>query len=159
MISIQNEDGYPINVDHLQSSIAMVITRHDMPLNSSVTVVLTNNDAVQALNLQHRGLDAPTDVLSFPADPLPTELIEDDEHYLGDLVIAYPYAVAQARQLKHSIADSLCLLVIHGTLHLLGYDHDTPRNRAEMWAEQGSILAKLGIDDAIVPSLEDSDHA
>ncbi|MEO1289908.1 MAG: rRNA maturation RNase YbeY [Chloroflexota bacterium] len=159
MISIQNDKAYIVDVSRLEIAIQTVIERHDVPDTSSVIVVLTTNDEVKLLNATHRGIDAPTDVLSFPADPLPPELREENEHYLGDLVIAYPYALAQAEKLNHPLDNSLCLLVVHGTLHLLGYDHDTPENRAEMWAEQAQVLAILDIDDAIVPALEDSDHA
>ena len=57
-----------------------------------------------------------------------------------------------------SLEDTLALLVVHGTLHLLGYEHDTPENRAEMWAEQAIVLKALHIDTSIVPSLEESKH-
>ncbi|MEO1646460.1 MAG: rRNA maturation RNase YbeY, partial [Chloroflexota bacterium] len=76
-----------------------------------------------------------------------------------DLIIAFPYTQAQAKRLGHDINDTLALLVIHGTLHLLGYDHDTPENRAEMWSVQANTLSAMGISDAIVPALEDADHA
>lgn len=155
-INIQNEDAYEINEKQLQKAVQAVIDRHDVSSTSGVTIVLTTDEAVQALNKQHRKIDAPTDVLSFPSDPLPEEVAE--ETYLGDLVIAYPYAISQAKTLAHDVNDSVCLLVIHGTLHLLGYDHDTPENRAEMWAEQSAILQQLGIDDNIVPKLESADH-
>ncbi len=158
-IEIQNEQAYAVNAEQLQRAIQLVIDRHDIAADSGVTAVLTTNESVQALNLQHRQVDAPTDVLSFTSDPLPPELLDDEAPYLGDLVIAYPYARSQAERLNHSIADSLCLLVIHGTLHLLGYTHDTAENRADMWAEQAAALSALGISDAIVPALEESDHA
>ncbi len=62
------------------------------------------------------------------------------------------------RQSVFNIVDSLALLIVHGTLHLLGYDHDTPENRAEMWQQQAIALQTLDIDESIVPTLEDSDH-
>lgn len=157
-IDIQNEQGYALKPKRLQQAIKTVIARHDVADDSAISVVFTTNDEVQALNLQHRQIDAPTDVLSFTAEPLPPELTDDAPPYLGDLVIAYPYAKSQAERLGHSLDDSLCLLVIHGTLHLLGYTHDTPSNRATMWQEQALALADLGISDAIVPTLEESDH-
>jgi len=157
-IHIQNEQNYPIDADLLQRAIQQVIDRHEVAANSGVSVVLTTNEAVQALNKQHRQIDTPTDVLSFPADPLPPELANTDVPYLGDLIIAYPYASAQAKRLEHNLEQSLALLVVHGTLHLLGYDHDTPQNRAAMWAEQSVVLKTLNISDAIVPSLEESDY-
>jgi probable rRNA maturation factor len=86
--------------------------------------------------------------------------LPDEPVYLGDLVIAYPYAQAQAQREGHDMMHSLLLLVVHGTLHLLGYDHDTVSNRAAMWAAQDRVLAALGVPLAIVPSLEsyEQDH-
>lgn len=165
MINIQNEQNFLIDSLRLQAAAQVVIDRHEVDAASSLSIVISTNEAVHTLNLQHRGVDAPTDVLSFPADPLPEELLaemdEDEEEppYLGDLVIAYPYASQQATSLKHDLGNSLALLVVHGTLHLLGYDHDTPENRAEMWEEQAEVLEALGIDTSIVPSLEGNDHA
>jgi probable rRNA maturation factor len=165
MINLQNEQNFQVDAARLQAAAQVVIERHEIDQASSLSIVISTNEAVHALNLQHRGVDAPTDVLSFPADPLPEELLEEMEDedeeppYLGDLVIAYPYASQQAASLKHDLNDSLALLVVHGTLHLLGYDHDNPENRAEMWEEQAAVLALLGIDTSIVPSLEGNDHA
>jgi probable rRNA maturation factor len=165
MINLQNEQNFQVDAARLQAAAQAVIERHEIDQASSLSIVISTNEAVHALNLQHRGVDAPTDVLSFPADPLPEELLEEMEDedeeptYLGDLVIAYPYASQQAANLKHDLNDSLALLVVHGTLHLLGYDHDTPENRAEMWEEQAAVLEHLGIDTSIVPSLEGNDHA
>jgi probable rRNA maturation factor len=166
MINIQNEQNFLIDSVRLQAAAQAVIDRHEVDEESSLSIVVSTNEAVHALNLQHRGVDAPTDVLSFPAAPLPEELLaelekeeESEPPYLGDLVIAYPYASQQAASLKHDLSDSLALLVVHGTLHLLGYDHDTPENRAEMWEEQAAILDALDIDTSIVPSLEGNDHA
>lgn len=158
-IEIINEMGYPTDNAHLQQAATAVLNQ-ETESPHSLTIVITDNASVQALNQQHRGVDAPTDVLSFPADPLPPELQAVDEMpYCGDLIIAYPYAKAQAEKLNHALADSLCLLVVHGTLHLLGYDHDTPDNRRTMWTAQAQALATLGISDSIVPALETNDHA
>ncbi len=158
-IDIQNEHQYTINPAHLRKAIQTVINRHELDSASGVTVVFTTDKAVHALNKQHRNVDAPTDILSFPAEALPPELQEDEAPYLGDLIVAYPYASSQAEKLNHALDDSLALLVIHGTLHLLGYNHDTPDNRANMWAEQSAALKSMAIDEHIVPSLEESDHA
>jgi probable rRNA maturation factor len=119
--------------------------------------VLTDDDHVRELNQQFRGIDSATDVLSFPADTPPVA-IEGEPPYLGDLVIAYPYASTQAAADNHTVMDSLCLLVVHGTLHLLGYDHDTSESRAEMWAAQEAALRALHIPLDIVPALEAAPH-
>jgi probable rRNA maturation factor len=156
-IEIQNEAHYPVAPERLQQAALTVLGEYDLAPNSSLTIVLTDDAAVQALNRQHRGVDTPTDILSFPAAALPDD-ITDEAPYLGDLIIAFPYAKAQAERENHALLDSLALLVVHGTLHLLGYDHDTPENRAAMWAEQAAALRQLGIDEALVPALESSPH-
>jgi probable rRNA maturation factor len=69
-------------------------------------------------------------------------------------VIAFPYASAQAAREGHHLGDSLSLLVVHGTLHLIGYDHDTPAARAAMWAAQEAALRALDVPLEIVPALE-----
>lgn len=156
IVNIQNEQGYPLDAAHLQLAAQTVLAAHDVPPDSTMTVVIAGDDTITRLNRDYRGVDAPTDVLSFPADAMPDEF-DDEPPYLGDLVIAYPYALAQAQQHGHTPADSFALLVVHGTLHLLGYDHDTPENRASMWQAQERALLALGISPAIVPALAGDD--
>lgn len=157
VIDVQNENDYLIDASRLRAASQQVLSQHDVDADTSLSVVFVDNDYIQNLNRQFREVDAPTDVLSFPADAPPV-VIDDEPPYLGDLVIAYPYASAQAARENHPLNDSLSLLVVHGTLHLLGYDHDTPENRAEMWAAQDAALTALGISSAIVPSLEEAKH-
>jgi len=152
-IQFQNALDYAIDKARLKQAIETVLNQHELDRNTGLTVVFTDNEGVRKLNMQHRQIDAPTDVLSFPADPLP-DFITDEPPYIGDLIIAYPYASKQAEVHQHELSDSLCLLVIHGTLHLLGYDHDTLENRADMWSAQADALTIMNIDTAIVPSLE-----
>ena len=132
------------------------------PSEASLSVVIVNDDEIQALNRQYRGIDAPTDVLSFGTqdDGTPDERAdstfviapeqqEEADAYLGDVIIAYPQVVAQAAQQGHSTERELSLLVVHGVLHLLGYDHATPHDEAQMWAIQDQVLKALGqVDDA-----------
>jgi probable rRNA maturation factor len=155
-VQIQNEQEFPANAVGLQKAAEVVLARHEKS-NVGMTIVVTDNEAVATLNRRYRGIDAPTDVLSFPADAPPVT-IPDEPVYLGDLVIAFPYAAAQAEREGHPLDDSLCLLVVHATLHLLGYDHDTPENKADMWAEQEAILSALHISPEIVPALEGDPH-
>jgi probable rRNA maturation factor len=114
---------------------------------NSVTVVVTDNEVVQQLNAQYRGIDAPTDVLSFENTPDPDfpELDEATAAQLGDIIIAYPVAEAQALVGGHMPAEEIALLAVHGFLHLLGYDHDTPDRKQTMWAIQQQVMAKLGL--------------
>ena len=156
-IDIQNDSNYLVDAARLQSASRQVLSQHDVDPDTTLSVVFVDNAYIQGVNLQFRGIDAPTDVLSFPADEPPVE-IDGEPPYLGDLIIAYPYASEQAAREGHTLDDSLSLLVVHGTLHLLGYDHDTPENRAEMWAAQDAALIALGISTSIVPALEGGDH-
>ncbi|MDQ7026868.1 MAG: rRNA maturation RNase YbeY [Anaerolineae bacterium] len=155
VVTVQNDARFPVDTSRLQQAAQTVLVQQAVEADSTLTIVITSDEAQQALNKQHRKIDAPTDVLSFPADPLPSELSEDGL-YLGDLIIAFPYANSQAKREGHALGDSLALLVIHGTLHLLGYDHDTPENRRAMWAAQATALKALGIDETIVPALENN---
>ncbi len=156
-IDIQNEADYPVDAARLQAASQQVLSQHDVDPDTTLSIVFVDNAYIQNVNQQFRGVDAPTDVLSFPADEPPVE-IEGELPYLGDLIVAFPYASEQAAREGHALMDSLSLLVVHGTLHLLGYDHDTTENRAEMWAAQDEALTALGISTAIVPALEGSDH-
>lgn len=156
-IDVQNEADYPLDPTRLQAAASEVLTRHQAAADSALTIVIVDDAYVRDLNRQYRGVDASTDILSFPADPLPDEL-QDEGPYLGDLVIAYPYTAQQAGREGHSMDDTLMLLVVHGTLHLLGYDHDTPENKASMWSAQEAALQALNISTHIVPSLEEDTH-
>jgi probable rRNA maturation factor len=162
-VEIQCPPAYTVDAGRLREAVGLVLRQHDREPGSGVTVQITDDESVRGLNRDFRGVDAPTDVLSFPADmpPLPddaADMMPDEERlYVGDLAVAYPYTAAQAARLGHDLAGTLALLVVHGTLHLLGYDHDTPANRAEMWAAQARALTALGVPLEIVPALEDND--
>ncbi len=151
-VEVQNEAEYALDPADLAAAATLVLTSHAVEAGSGMTIVVTDDESVADLNQRFRGIDAPTDVLSFPMDSMP------GAPYLGDLVIAYPYASAQAAHEGHALADSLKLLVVHGTLHLLGYDHGDADQRAEMWAAQETALIALGVSPEIVPALENGVH-
>ena len=104
-----------------------------------VSLLLADNDALQALNLQFRGKDKPTDVLSFPADPM-------DRPLLGDIAVALGVAQSDATEQGKPLADHLTHLLIHGYLHLLGHDHETAPEAETMEGLEIKALASLGID-------------
>src|SRR5262245_50665470 len=87
-VDIQNQSDYPIEAARLQAAAAAVLSQHEVEPDTTMSVVIADNEFIQNLNQQYRGVDAPTDVLSFPADEPPVE-IEDEPPYLGDLIIAY----------------------------------------------------------------------
>ncbi len=113
----------------------------------NVTVSITRSSALRQLNQQYRGIDAPTDVLSFENRPDPNFPAADPamDDFLGDVVIAYPIAQAQALSSGHAPADELLLLTVHGMLHLLGFDHGTPEEKIRMWSIQRQIMTQLGL--------------
>ena len=108
---------------------------------AELTIVLTDDAQIQELNNQYSGMDAPTDVLSFPAGELDPD---SDELYLGDIVISVPRAQAQASAGGHAYQEEMQLLAVHGVLHLLGHDHGEPDEKQRMWALQSKALAELG---------------
>ena len=115
--------------------------------NGEVSVTLTNNEYIHTLNKQYRGIDRPTDVLSFALNESEEPDVEDgpDVNVLGDLVISVERAKEQAADYGHSVKREIAFLTVHGMLHLLGYDHMEEEDRIEMEAEQRFVMEKLGI--------------
>ena len=107
-----------------------------------LSVVLTDDARLQQLNRDYLGVDAPTDVLSFPASEMDPET---GTSYLGDVLVSIPRAEAQAQTGGHPLEAEVQLLVVHGVLHLLGYDHAKPEEKADMWAVQAQVLEKIGL--------------
>jgi rRNA maturation RNase YbeY len=110
-----------------------------------MTVVVTGDDVVREMNARYRNVDQVTDVLAFPTGQSSDAFVEAPgaEQYLGDVIIAYPRAAAQAEAAGHSPSEELRLLTVHGCLHLAGFDHTTPSEEAVMWAHQRQILVAL----------------
>ena len=115
--------------------------------NGEVSVTLTNNEYIHTLNKQYRGIDRPTDVLSFALNESEEPDVEDgpDVNVLGDLVISVERAKEQAADYGHSVKREIAFLTVHGMLHLLGYDHMEEAERLEMENEQRYVMKKLGI--------------
>jgi probable rRNA maturation factor len=112
-----------------------------------LTVVITDEKQVQALNRDYRGVDAPTNVLAFGEAHEQGAFVAapDAKPYVGDIVVSYPRAVEQAAEYEHPLDDELTILVVHGALHLLGYDHETAEDSEEMWRLQEHALDALSI--------------
>lgn len=111
---------------------------------SSITVLIADDRRLRQLNVDFRGIDGPTDVLSFAVDSdFPQE--DGEEPYLGDIAISAPYASRQAEAAGHALEEELQLLTVHGVLHLLGHDHGEDDEKAEMWRVQNAILDQLGV--------------
>ncbi|RYD53947.1 MAG: rRNA maturation RNase YbeY [Sphingomonadales bacterium] len=123
---------------------------HDATIE--IAVRLTSDDEVQTLNRQYRHKDKPTNVLSFPMvqpDLLDTvtQNSDDGEVILGDIVLAYGVCVTEAGERGISVEDHATHLIVHGTLHLLGYDHQGDAEAGAMEAMEQAALAELGLHD------------
>lgn len=116
-----------------------------------ISVKLTDDAEVQALNRDYRGKDAPTNVLSFPMvqqDLLETlDLGDDGEELLGDIVLAFETCAREAREKSIPLADHAAHLIVHGVLHLLGYDHMVEHEAEAMEALETRALAAIGLPD------------
>ena len=135
-----------VSPDPLHRVAREVLRLEGMP--GLVTLVITDDESIQALNRDYIGFDSPTDVLAFSAreDGGSFVVAPGAGHYLGDVIISYPRAIEQAREQGHAADQELCLLTIHGILHLLGYDHENERDRAVMWARQEALLAQIATE-------------
>jgi len=113
---------------------------------SAVDVWITGDEEVHALNREHRGVDRPTDVLSFAfqeTESFPTA--PDEAPSLGQVVLSFPRAVSQAREYGHAAELEVAFLLVHGVLHLLGYDHGSSGEERRMFGRQDAILTGLGL--------------
>ncbi len=112
--------------------------------DGDISVIIVDNEEIHRLNLEHRNVDSPTDVLSFPT--LEGEFIAAlPDGFLGDIVISFERACEQAKEYGHSLEREMAFLTVHGTLHLLGYDHMTEQDEKQMFALQKEILEGMGV--------------
>lgn len=141
--------------DLVRSAVKAALEYMDFPLKSEVSVMFTDDEEIHALNRLHRGVDRPTDVLSFPLFEYDEngDITEDDldfnpngEMILGDIVISLETASRQAREYGHSFEREIGFLTVHSMLHLFGYDHMTPEDEAEMFGYQREILERMGLE-------------
>ncbi len=111
----------------------------------TVGLLITNDEHTRELNLQYRGQDSTTDVLAFASGESGDGFVSPPSAppHLGDVVVSYPRAVAQAADHGVSTEEELDRLVIHGVLHLLGYDDQGPEERAAMWERQETLLRQF----------------
>ena len=142
MIHIESTFTFPINL--IEHAAQAALDHQSQSPDCDLTFVLTDDAQLKEMNRVYLGIDAPTDVLSFPAsesDP------ETGAHYLGDILISIPYAARSAEKAGHSLESEVQLLAVHGVLHLLGHDHAEADEKARMWKAQAEILESLGLGD------------
>lgn len=140
-ITIQRHDPRWKGVTPLVRQAARAVLKAESVQMASLTLVLSNDAAVQVLNAQYRGKDKPTNVLSFPDG----DADENGVEQLGDCIFAYETIVAEAQAQGKPLPAHLAHLVMHGVLHLLGYDHETEAQAAVMEGQEIALLAAMGI--------------
>ena len=142
VVNVQLADGVnsPLELDRIESAASQAMRLAGAPSDSELTIVLTDDNELQRLNWEFLNVDAPTDVLSFPADFIDP----DSQHpYLGDILVSVQRARQQADLQNHSAKQELLLLIVHGVLHLLGHDHAEETEKAQMWSLQDQILSQI----------------
>lgn len=141
-IVIREEFEGQISEELISATVLAVLKHEAVSELSEISVVIDNDASLQDLNSQFLGIDAPTDVLSFPSDEVDPE---SNIPYLGDIIISLPKAKMQAAEAGHTYEAEVQLLIVHGTLHLLGYDHAEADEKQEMWEHQKQILTSLNV--------------
>ncbi len=150
MVTIVSEKKFSNEL--IERAVNAALLHQSQSLDSELTIVLTDDSKIQELNRDYLGIDAPTDVLSFPASEIDGSELDGSEidpetgaRYIGDIIISLPYAAKSARKAGHPLESEVQLLVVHGVLHLLGHDHAKVKEKARMWKAQREILTQLGL--------------
>ncbi len=148
-IDLSYRDGTEPEATWFESVVRDVLRAEKVQPAYEVSLMLADEKTVHDMNRHYRNVDAPTDVISFytetPSDGTESFVLPDDGvRRLGDVVISYPQAIEQAREAGHSPRRELTLLVIHGVLHLLGYDHEIPDDAARMRGREAALLEEFG---------------
>lgn len=144
MIEVLVKEEYQdqVDKDRLLLAALAVLAQQEQPHDSEISIRITDDEEVKRLNQQYRRLDQSTDVLSFTSDEINPET---GQRYLGDICISLPTVQRQSQKFGHSITDELQLLVVHGCLHLLGFDHLDTAEKEKMWLAQAEVLETLGV--------------
>lgn len=139
MLLIENEFNISLHVNLLEE----IVREHT---DKEVELLLIDSQSMHDLNLEHRGMDKTTDVLSFPIDDFP-------HSPLGSIVINYEYAEEKAHELGHTLEDEITLLFIHGMLHLLGYDHEV--DKGEMREREKALIEHYALPKSLIVRTEE----
>jgi probable rRNA maturation factor len=151
-ILIEEDFKRCLEADWLHRIVEQSLTVQDIDSEVEVSLVITTQENIQKLNRMYRGINKPTDVLSFYMIPaVGGAKVEsssfvvppDGVRHLGEVIISYPQAVIQSQEQKHSVKKEITVLVIHGVLHLLGFEHDTPEQERRMKAKETMVLSQI----------------
>jgi probable rRNA maturation factor len=149
-ISIRRNMDLPVEKNWLERIARKVLEGENITSSAEMGLLITDSKTVQKLNRIYRDEDKPTDVLAF-------QMATDSHHgsegsfvsppdgvlHLGEVIISYPQAVKQAQEQGHEVTGELALLIVHGILHLLGYDHELPEEEQKMRNKEREVLSSL----------------
>lgn len=136
-VTIENEFGYKEDYSYLDEVISIALKKENVE-NAVFSVIFVNEKRIRKINRECRGIDRVTDVISFAFEE--ASGVCPDYRFLGDIYVCIPRMEEQAREYGHSVKRELSFLVVHGILHLLGYDHMTKSEEEVMFARQEMIL-------------------
>ena len=141
-VFLANEQDMPVDQDRLTALAAHALESEDVDDSAELSILFVSSGHMRKLNSHFAGNDHATDVLAFPM--MEGDSDEDEEGpLLGDVVVCPEVAEGNARRLGHSLDDELAVLVVHGTLHLLGYDHQGVKDKETMERRQSEILSSF----------------
>lgn len=148
-VFLANEQSGEVDVDPLRHLAELVVAEEGYPESTEVTILLVNEQEMAGYNKRFLKRDGPTDVLAFPVEELlPGVVPEHDPHWppilLGDVIVAPAYVSAQAIEFDVAFEDEMALMVIHGILHLLGYDHEIDEEAEKMERRERELMGKVG---------------
>ncbi|HEY5891498.1 MAG TPA: rRNA maturation RNase YbeY [Acidimicrobiia bacterium] len=150
-IFVADEQGEDIDLAGVRSLAELVLAEESYPDDSEATLLLVSDDEMVAYNKRFLDREGPTDVLAFPVEDLTPRVVPDRDWnapplLLGDVIIAPTYIRGQAESFEVSFEDELSLMVVHGLLHLLGYDHQNDEDAEMMEGRERDLLAKIGVE-------------
>jgi probable rRNA maturation factor len=148
-VLIDEHLGTSLELNWLEGIARQILVAQGVGSKVELGLFIATQERVQKLNLDYLGRDEPTDVLAFSAreevgaDVPAFVQPPDGVLHLGEVIISYPQAAVQAEEHRHSIKKELAILIIHGVLHLLGYEHDKPELERQMRAREAELLSHI----------------
>lgn len=145
-ILYNNETDHSVNFDLIEKTVKAALEYENFSLDTEISVTVVSLEDIHRINLEHRGIDRPTDVLSFPLIDFTVEKPDKSKKiYLGDIVLCYDKVLSQAEEYGHSTERELAFLTAHSMLHLMGYDHMEKGEEEIMFKKQEEILSGMGL--------------
>jgi len=141
-------------IELVNKAVDISLSMEKFSIPSEISIMFVDNRYIREINKEHRQIDKPTDVLSFPIVDMYEGVINSDEGdfdldedvlLLGDIIVSLEMTKAQAEEYGHSFERELAFLITHGVFHLLGYDHDTPEREEKMISKQYAVLETLNL--------------